>query len=196
MLLSLRTQNGGQRRLLSASPTRPRAQLTQVARENPQEPPMFCMLLRKHLSGGKLLSIVQPPMERLVEFSFEVTDELGDRCVKRLVLEAMGRHSNLVLLDPEGRILDCIRRVDQDMSAQRQILPGMFYRLPPTQDKLNPLDESGKNWSTALERLQPNRPMEKGLVEVFGGISPLIARELAFETSGTTGALVEGAGQA
>ncbi len=124
--------------LLSANPSHPRAHLTQLSRENPDKPPMFCMLLRKHLSGARLLDIVQPPMERVLDLRLESLDELGDRVERRLVLEALGRRANLILLDGEGRILDCLRRVDGDLSAQRQVLPGMFYRLPPRPGQAGP----------------------------------------------------------
>lgn len=186
VILSLRTSDGGLRLLLSASPTRPRAQLTELSRENPAQPPMFCMLLRKHLSGGRIRTITQPPMERLLSFEFDVTDELGDPVVKTLVLEAMGRHSNLILLDPEGRIVDCLRKVSQDMSSERQILPGMFYRLPPEQGKLNPLSLSDRDKEKLVSQISREKPMDKWLVENFAGVSPLIARELAFETVGET----------
>lgn len=190
VILSLRTSEGGLRLLLSASPTRPRAQLTELPRENPAQPPMFCMLLRKHLAGGRIRALKQPPMERLLSFEIEVTDELGDPVVKTLVLEAMGRHSNLILLDAEGRIVDCLRKVSQDMSAERQILPGMFYRLPPEQGKLNPLSLGETDKERLISQISREKPMDKWLVENFGGISPLIARELAFETVGETDAPV------
>lgn len=128
VVLALRAPGGNVKLLLSANPNHPRPQLTQLPRENPDAPPMFCMLLRKHLSGGRILSIAQPHLERVVEIRLEALDELGDRVERRLVLEAMGRHSNLILLDGEGRITDCLRRVDGDMSARRQVLPGLFYR--------------------------------------------------------------------
>ncbi len=188
VILSLRTPQGGLRLLLSASPSRPRAQITELSRENPAQAPMFCMLLRKHLSGGRIRALSQPPMERLLSFEFEVTDELGDPVVKTLVLEAMGRHSNVILLDPEGRIVDCLRKVSQDMSSERQILPGMFYRVPPKQDKWNPLCLSEQDKERLISLISRETPMDKWLVENFGGVSPLIARELAFETTGETDA--------
>ena len=138
VVLHVRGAAGNVKLLLSASPSQPRAQLTELSRENPGTPPMFCMLLRKHLTGGRILDITQPPMERLVDFRLETIDELGDRVERRLVLECMGRRANLILLDADGRIVDSLRRVDGDMSSRRQVLPGMFYRLPPTPDKLNP----------------------------------------------------------
>ncbi|MEI3141486.1 MAG: NFACT family protein [Lawsonibacter sp.] len=129
---------GNGRLLLSASPNHPRLQMTELSRENPDAPPMFCMLLRKHLMGGRILSVEQPHLERIVELRLEVLDELGDRKERRLILEAMGRRANLVLVDDQGRIVDCLRRVDGDMSAQRQLLPGLFYRLPPAMEKPTP----------------------------------------------------------
>ena len=148
---------------------------------------MFCMLLRKHLAGGRILDITQPPLERLITFHIEVLDELGDRSVRLLILEVMGRRANLLLLDREGRIADCLRKVDSDMSQERQLLPGMFYRLPPTQGKESPY--------LALEQPLPfndswGHKIETLLVDTFSGISPLVARELAFEAAGSTEALL------
>ncbi len=119
----------GKRLLLNAGAGAPRLQLTDILRDNPAEPPMFCMLLRKHLSGARVADIVQPPLERLVHIEFDAADELGRTGRRTLVLEAMGRRSNLILLDGEGRVIDSLRRVDADMSAARQVLPG----LPPPQ---------------------------------------------------------------
>ncbi|MBR1780314.1 MAG: NFACT family protein, partial [Oscillospiraceae bacterium] len=130
VILALRGREGNCRCLLTANPAHPRIQLTETFRDNPATPPMFCMLLRKHLSGARILSVTQPPMERLVDLELEALDELGVRSTRHLILEAMGRRSNLILTDAEGRIVDCLRRVDAEMSEQRQVLPGLFYRLP------------------------------------------------------------------
>ena len=191
VVLALRAPAGNVKLLLSANPSHPRAHLTQISRENPDKPPMFCMLLRKHLSGARLLELVQPPMERVVDLRLEALDELGDRVERRLVLEAMGRHSNLILLDGEGRIMDCLRRVDSDMSARRQVLPGLFYRLPPAQEKLDPssLDRA------ALESALAAAPADKWLLDTFGGLSPLICRELAFRAGGATDARLHQMGE-
>ena len=186
IVMALRAPGGNVKLLISANPAHPRPQLTQISRENPDVPPMFCMLLRKHLTGGRILDITQPHLERVVEFRLEAFDELGDRVERKLVLEAMGRHSNLILLDGEGRIVDCLRRVDLDMSARRQVLPGLFYRLPPTQEKQDPtsLDRAG------LEALLSSAPEEaqadQWLLDTFGGLSPLICRELAQRSGGST----------
>ena len=109
VVLAVRGNGENVKLLLSASPGAPRCQLTALNRENPGTPPMFCMLLRKHLTGGRILDIVQPELERLVEFRLEAADELGDRVERTLVLEAMGRSANLILLDGQGRITDCLR---------------------------------------------------------------------------------------
>ena len=139
VVLAVRGAQGNGKLLLSANPSHPRLHMTTLNRENPDKPPMFCMLLRKHLTGGRILELQQPPMERIVCLRLEVLDELGDRAERTLVLEAMGRRANLLLLDGEGRIVDCLRRVDADMSAQRQLLPGMFYRLPEPHRGVPPL---------------------------------------------------------
>ena len=151
---------------------------------------MFCMLLRKHLTGARILDIVQPPMERVLDFRLECLDELGDRVERRLVLEALGRHANLILLDGEGRITDCLRRVDSDMSRQRQVLPGLYYRLPPAQEKADPLAMDEEELRALLSSL-PEREGDKLLLDTFNGISPLIAREVAFRAGGDRGALAD-----
>ena len=187
VILALRTPAmGNVKLLLSANPSHPRAQLTQISRENPDVPPMFCMLLRKHLTGGRILEITQPPLERAVDIRLETLDELGDRTERRLVLECMGRHSNLILLDAQGRITDCLRRVDADMSARRQVLPGMFYRLPPTQEKQDPTALDRQGLEALLNTAPEEAQADKWLLDTFGGLSPLVCRELAHQAGGAT----------
>ena len=187
VILALRTPTmGNVKLLLSANPSHPRAQLTQISRENPDVPPMFCMLLRKHLTGGRILEITQPPLERAVDIRLETLDELGDRTERRLVLECMGRHSNLILLDAQGRITDCLRRVDADMSARRQVLPGMFYRLPPTQEKQDPTALDRQGLEALLNTAPEEAQADKWLLDTFGGLSPLVCRELAHQAGGAT----------
>ena len=127
LILSMRGAAGGGRLLLTASPNHPRIHLTNEPAENPAQPPMFCMLLRKHLTGGRLVSMQQPEMERLLDLTFDCTDEMGSPTRKHLILEIMGRNSNLILTGEDGRILDCLRRVDFEMSEKRQVLPGLYY---------------------------------------------------------------------
>lgn len=166
VVMAIRGGGENVRLLLSASPNGPRIHLTEEPRENPAQPPMFCMLLRKHLSGARILELEQPEGERIVLIRAEVVDELGDRVPRTLVLEAMGRRANLILLDAEGRILDCARRVEGDIATgQRQVLPGLFYRLPEPHPGLSPLLEReldfrsngksrGESLSMKLERLR------------------------------------------
>ena len=122
LILSMRGAAGGGKLLLTASPNHPRIHLTNEPAENPAQPPMFCMLLRKHLTGGRLVGMQQPEMERLLDLTFDCTDEMGSPTQKHLILEIMGRNSNLILTAEDGRILDCLRRVDFEMSEQRQVL--------------------------------------------------------------------------
>ena len=184
VVLYVRGQGENVRLLLSANPGHPRANLTTLNRENPEQPPMFCMLLRKHLQGARILELNQPPLERILEFRLETLDELGDRVERRLVLEAMGRSANLLLLDGEGRIIDCIRRVDGDLGrGQRQLLPGLFYRQPPAPDKLNPFTIEPEELRLVLEN-PLGKEWDKLLLDSFTGLSPLVARELAFRAGG------------
>ena len=142
VVMAVRGNEGNVRLLFSASPNYPRVQLTRLSRENPGTPPMFCMLLRKHLTGARILEIAQPELERIVLFRLEALDELGDRVERRLVLECMGRSANLILMDGEGRVTDCVRRQEGDLSAgKRQVLPGLFYRLPEPRFGVPPLLE-------------------------------------------------------
>lgn len=185
VLLHLRGRGSG-KLLLSANVNRPRIHLTEASFENPAQPPMFCMLLRKHLTGGRLQEIQQPPAERSVSLIFDCTDEMGIPCRKSLILELMGRNSNLILTGAEGRILDCLRRVDFEMSEQRQVLPGLFYRDPPWQDKRIPQETDEAEIAVLLSAAEPGRRLDQWLLGTFAGISPLIARELCFRFTGAT----------
>ena len=191
ILFALRTpSHGNVRLLLSANPNHPRAQLTQIARENPDKPPMFCMLLRKHLSGARILAVEQPPLERVVVFTLETLNELGDRVERKLVLEAIGRRSNLILLDEAGRILDCMRRMESNLGTagaqQRALLPGLFYHLPPAQEKLDPMAQSREDLERLLFAAPEEAQADKWLLDTFCGLSPLVCRELAFQAGGST----------
>lgn len=174
----------GKRLLLNAGAGAPRLQLTEIPRDNPAEPPMFCMLLRKHLSGARLAEISQPPLERLVRLEFDASDELGRAGRRTLVLEAMGRRSNLILLDGEGRIVDSLRRVDADMSAARQVLPGLFYQPPASTGRLPFLEETEAGLAARFAAAPAERTLDAFLLDQYFGLSPLMARELAFRAAG------------
>ena len=187
VILAMRTQNvGNVRLLLSANPAHPRLHLTTLPLENPEKPPMFCMLLRKHLSGARLLEIVQTPLERVATLRFEALNELGDRVERRLVLEAISHKTNLILLEGEGRILDCIRHTGGDLTAGRVLQPGMFYRLPPSVGKENPLSADRDRLEALLSAAPEEAQADKWLLDTFGGLSPLICRELAHRAGGAT----------
>ena len=177
---------GNLRLLLNAGANQPRIQLTNILRDNPAQPPMFCMLLRKHLVGARVLAIEQPDLERMVILTLQCTDEFGEISQKQLVLECMGRRSNLVLLDAQGRIVECLRRVDADLSAARQLLPGLFYRLPTPLDKLSLLTQEEDSIALARRGGEEEAAVDKWVLDHYTGISPLIARELAFRAGGAT----------
>ena len=177
---------GNKRLLLNAGANAPRIQLTETARDNPAEPPMFCMLLRKHLVGARVADITQPPLERLVRMELDITDDFGQPGKRTLVLEAMGRRSNLILLDGEGRVIDCMRRVDADMSAARQVLPGLYYEPPAAVGRLPVTEETEAGFREKLSAGNPERQIDAFLLDHYFGISPLMARELAFRTTGET----------
>ena len=191
LIFHLRCREGREKLLFAANPTAPRLHLTTASPENPAEPPMFCMLLRKHLLGAKLAEITQIPMERSVTFTFDCTDEMGFPVQKRLVAELMGRTCNLYLLSPEGRILDCLRRIGLDESAKRAALPGLNYVEPEKITKQNPLELETQNYVNLLTK--PGKDiLSDRLMDELGGLSPLVCREAALFAAGSTDARVEG----
>jgi len=188
IILHLRCREGREKLLFAANPTAPRLHLTSASPENPPEPPMFCMLLRKHLMGAKLADISQPPMERAAAFTFDCTDEMGFPVQKRFVAELMGRTCNLYLLSPEGRILDCLRRIGLDESARRAALPGLNYQEPEPINKADPRD--GENYVNLLS--QPGADViADRLMDTFGGLSPLVCREAALFAAGSSDARID-----
>lgn len=173
------------RLLLTANANVARACFTDEVKPNPAQPPMFCMLLRKQIGGGKVVEVCQPGMERVIEFYIETYNELGDEVVKTLVVEIMGRHSNIILVDEKKRVADSIKRVDFSVSTVRQILPGLIYEAPPAQDKQNPKECGAAEILDVLKAAQPGEKLDKVLLFSFGGISPLIAREISYRALGT-----------
>jgi len=180
------TVRGKDRVLLSANPNQPRIQFTREPRDNPAQPPMFCMLLRKHLVGARIEAMEQPDLERVVRLDLRVTDELGETGRRSLVLEAMGRRANLVLLDAEGRILDCLRRTAFESNSDRALLPGLFYRLPTPLDRLSLLTQREEALALLSRGGADEEPVDRWLVEHLVGVSPLVARELAHRSAGET----------
>ena len=187
VILHLKTQEGRQKLLFGMNPTAPRLHLTAANPENPPEPPMFCMLLRKHLLGARLAGISQIPMERWAEFTFDCIDEMGDAVQKKLIAELMGRTCNLYLLGPDGRIIDCLRRVGLDEAA-RPALPGMYYQKPSPIEKKNPTQ--GVDFRELLTTPGADLLCDR-LMDGLGGLSPLVCREAALFAAGETDARVE-----
>ena len=181
---------GSRRLFLTAGANQPRIHLTEQLRDNPSQPPMFCMLLRKHLSGGIIESIRQEPLERVVTLTVLASDEMGERGRFTLVWEGMPRRANLILCDRDGRIIDCLRRVDLEAEQDRQVLPGLFYRLPTRQDKRSPLSVTEEDFAALLGRAAPDAPLDGWLLDTFTAISPLVARELTVRACGSTDAHV------
>ena len=191
LIFHLRHREGRVKLLIAANPAAPRLHLTAANPENPAEPPMFCMLLRKHLSGARLTEITQLPMERCVRFTFDCIDELGDAVQKSLVAELMGRTCNLYLLSPEGRILDCLRRVGLDDSSKRQALPGLYYQSPEPVEKKDPGKLESEDYVNLLKMPGADSLADR-LMDTLGGLSPLVCREAALFAAGDTDARLEG----
>ena len=191
LIFHLRCREGREKLLFAANPTAPRLHFTEASPENPPEPPMFCMLLRKHLLGAKLVEVTQIPMERAASFVFDCVDEMGFPIQKTLVAELMGRTCNLYLLNPEGRILDCLRRIGLDESARRAALPGLLYQAP---DPILKKSLSGITREEMEEILKaPGADLlSDRLMDSFGGLSPLVCREAALFAAGAVDARVEG----
>ena len=183
---------GNRRLLLSAGGGQPRLHLTELLRDNPAQPPMFCMLLRKYLSGGIIESIQQAPLERVVTLTVSAADELGERSQFSLILEAVARRANLILADKDGRIIDCLRRIDFEMNPDRQVLPGLFYHLPTPPDKVSPFTVTEEEFAALAAAAGEGAPADQWLVRTVNGLSPLVARELTFRACGSTDAPVTG----
>ena len=180
LLLSLRAKGENLRLVIAAGTGNARAGITRGSFENPAEPPMFCMLMRKHLVGARILSVTQPEYERMLIFTLDTHDELGVQSEKKLAVELIGRSANAVLIGADGRIIDCMRRMDFAGDALRRMLPGMIYRLPPKQEKpvFFALDPAQRR--ALIAAADKTVPVDKWLMDSFSALSPLICRELAY----------------
>ncbi len=181
IVLQMRTRTAGYKLFLSARSGSARVCLTNESFENPQVPPSFCMLLRKHLSGGKLVDVRLPQGERIAFFDFQCVNEMGDLVLNTLAAELMGRYSNLVLIQ-NGKILDALKRVDFEDSAIRQLLPGLAYTLPPKPNKADFLESSGAGLAEAVG--EKEYPVADALMKSCGGVGPVICREAAWRAFG------------
>ena len=182
LLFTLKGPNGQFRLAMSASASLPFLYLTEHNKPSPLTAPNFCMLLRKHIANGRIVRIFQPHMERIIHFEIEHLDELGDLCTKTLIVELMGKHSNIIFCNSDGMILDSIKHVSSLMSSVREVLPGRVYRIPATQeDRLNPLTVTE---AAFLEQVVTKPlPVGKAIYSSFTGISPVIANEICYRAS-------------
>ena len=192
VLFHLKHREGRAKLLLAANPAAPRLHLTTASPENPAEPPMFCMLLRKHIGSARLTAVSQLPMERCAVFTFDCIDEMGDAVQKKLVAELMGKTCNLYLLGPDERIIDCLRRIGLDSGAKRQALPGFYYQLPEPVEKADPTAWTQAEFLQMLTQPGADLLCDR-LMDTLGGLSPLVCREAALFAAGDTDARVEDA---
>ena len=178
LILILRSRNGNCKLYISAGADSPRIHLTTTSFENPKTPPMFCMLMRKHLIGARIIGLEQVGLDRILKIIFETRNEMGDIVQISGIIEIMGRHSNFIVVDQDGRIIDSMKRVDDTMSSVRPVLPGMRYVLPPAQDKLLLTETSAE---TMVDTILHGKdvPLSKAILNAVQGVSPLVCREIA-----------------
>lgn len=192
LLIALRFKGGNRKLYLSAGANSPRIHFTEQAPENPAQPPMFCMLLRKRLTGGRLAAIRQEGLERALYLDFDCISELGELVRLTLAVEIMGRHSNIILIGPDGRIIDAIKRVDPAMSSVRPILPGLPYEVPPAPAGKYDLTCHTPEEITAALRAGKDGPLSKALQGITTGLSPLTCREISYRATAGQDTAVSG----
>ena len=178
LLLTIKAPEGQKRLYISASASLPLIYLTDENKPSPMTAPNFCMLLRKHIGNGRIVEISQPKLERIIYIDIEHLDELGDLCKKRLIVEIMGKHSNIIFCDENDRIIDSIKHVPAHMSSVREVLPGRTYFIPDTMDKLDPLTVTSDTFINVLK--EKPMPVAKAVYTSFTGISPVVAEEICY----------------
>ena len=178
LLLTIKTPTGQRKLYISASASLPLIYLTDENKLSPMTAPNFCMLLRKHIGNGRITSISQPKLERIISLHIEHLNELGDLCEKKLIIEIMGKHSNIIFCDDKDMILDSIKHVSAQMSSVREVLPGRTYFIPDTMEKSDPLSVNEKKFLDTLK--EKPVPLGKAIYTSFTGISPVIAEDICF----------------
>ncbi len=181
LLLTVKSQQGNFRLFISASASLPLLYLTQTNKPSPLTAPGFCMLLRKHIGGGRITAVTQPGLERILCFHIEHLNEMGDLCHKKLIVELMGKHSNIIFCDEDNRIIDSIKHVSANMSSVREVLPGRTWFIPDTQSKADPYTVSQEEFITRLQARPV--PLSKALYQSLTGISPILGEELCYRSS-------------
>ena len=182
IILGIRSMGQAYKLLLTSNASNPKFHFTQTNPSNPMTPPLFCMVMRKHLQSGKIIKIEQPDFDRILNIYVESLNELGDYSVKKLVLEIMGRHSNIILTDENNTILDCVKHIGHDTSSVREVLPGREYTLPPSQGKINTLELDNNNFNEVLEN-NPSFEIQSVIYKNYTGISPIAASEICYRAN-------------
>ena len=185
IILQMRTRDGGKRLLINAGSSNPRICFTNSQKENPMQAPMFCMLLRKYLSGATLFSVEQMEFDRVVKITFNTRDEMGFECRRFIIAELMGKYSNLIFLDKDMKITAALKTVDFTTSSLRQVLPGMKYELPPIQDKIDPRQVTEEEFSKLFTACPGEKGADKFITSTFLGISTTLAREIVYRATGS-----------
>ena len=190
IILSVRCGGENHRLLINVGSSNARLNLTSMKPDNPANPPMFCMMLRKHFQGAKIIGAEQLGFERAVRITFDTYDDLGFLSHKHMIVEIMGTYSNLIITDKEDKILGAAKIIDISTSHKRQILPGMKYEMPPAQNKMNPLEVTRCGFLDAAAAAEPEMSCEKFIISSFSGIAPVVAREIVYRAAGNTAATV------
>ena len=190
IILQMRTLAGGKRLLINAGSNCPRIGFTSAQRENPMQAPMFCMLLRKHLTGACLSEIEQAGFERVARLTFDTRDEMGFECKKYLVAEVMGKYSNLIFCDEKMKVIASLKTIDFTTSSLRQVLPGMTYELPPAQDKIDPNKTDYEEFSARFDAFPQEKTADKFITSTYLGIATSVAREIVARACGRFDAAV------
>ena len=185
ILLQMRSFEGGKRLLINAGSNNARIGFCEIPKENPQNPPMFCMLLRKYLQGAKLIEIEQADFDRVAFLGFDTRDEMGFECRRYLIAELMGKYSNLIFADGDKRIITALRTTDFSFDSVRQLIPGMVYSLPSA-DKINPRYITQEDFLSLIENAPRERACDKLIVSSFMGVAPVVAREIVYRATGHT----------
>lgn len=180
ILLIVKNNTGTKKLVMSANSANSRIHLVKESKENPAAPPMFCMLLRKHLTGARIESIQRLGFERVIDVEISCRNELGDLTVRHLICEAMGRNSNIIFLDENRRIIDSVKHIDLTISSVRNILPGLIYMMPPDNHRLNPMHAAEKDFMEVLQNSPEGREADRAITDGVMGISPLLAGECVY----------------
>lgn len=190
IILAVKSPKGSYRLVISANSANPRLYITDTVKENPQEPPMFCMLMRKHISSGRITEVKSVDFERITDITIEARNEMGDCVKKHIMCEIMGKNSNIILVNEEGKIIDSIKHVDLTVSRVRNVFPGLTYTLPPDSERQNPLVMTKEDFYEVLAAAPEGRSIDKALTGAVSGMSPLMAREALYRATGKSDAVM------